>query len=265
MLSVPKICFLYWNNAPMSYLHTVTLTSFHKFNPDWEIKVYNFIYPGEPSYAPKYNHYNGEDWFPQVRNMDFVEVIDLTMPFHDIHSILISDVWRRQILYETGGVYTDFDVIWLKPVSYLKDIEFIGDFEKAVSVVSYYELTKGFHNVSILISEKGNDFDKTILEAQKNVRSLHDDQAFGTTLLNWMYPEFENIPFPVLGVPYETFYPYSTYDLKKLFLENDLSVITNNTLAVHWFNGNPLSKMFINNGLYHTDCSINMIIKDVEN
>jgi hypothetical protein len=230
-------------------------------NPDWQIKVYNFLFPSEPSYAPKYVHYSGEDWFPQVRNMDFVEVTDLIMPEHNIHSILISDIWRREILFNNGGVYSDFDVIWLKPISHLENIAFVGDFEKATSIVSYYELTKEFHNVSILISEKESPFDELIIKEQKNVKTFHDDQAFGTTLLNTTFPEYENIPFPVLGVPYDTFYPYATNNLQQLFIENDLTPITNNTLAVHWFNGNPLSKDFINNNLKHS-CSINTIIND---
>lgn len=260
MRSLPKICWLYWNNAPMSYLHTMTLVTFHKLNPDWQIKVFNFIFPSEPSYAPKYIHYNGEDHLKYVREWEWVEIRDIKVESTNIHSILVSDKWRREILFENGGVYSDFDVIWVKPIEHLDKIQYKGNIEKFTSLVSYYELTKGFHNVSVLISEKASRFDAQIIQEQKVVNNLYDDQAFGTTLLNKLYPELKSIPYEVLAVPYETFYPYSTYNLKQLFIEDDLSVITNNTLAVHWFNGNPLAKMFINNNLYNTKCSINTLI-----
>ena len=247
----------------MSYLHTMTLTSFHRLNPEWEIRVYNFIYPNEPDYAPKYTHYKGPDFMPEVRTWDWVSIMDIMMNKSDVHSILVADRWRREILYQNGGVYSDFDVIWLKPIEHLQNIEYIGDIENFTSVVSYYGMTEDFHNVSILISEKESPFDKEIIEAQAGVKAFHDDQAFGTTLLNEMYPELDTISYNVLAVPYETFYPYSTYNLKQLFIENDLTPITDNTLAVHWFNGNPLSKMFINNELYNTECSINTILKNV--
>lgn len=244
----------------MSFLHTVTLTSFHALNPDWEIKVYNHIFPNEPDYAPKYTHYTGNDFLPEVRTWDWVSITDVVLDKSNIHSILISDKWRRETLYENGGVYSDFDVIWLKPIEHLKNIEYIGDIENFTSVVSYYQMKYGFHNVSILISEKESPFDKEIIEGQARVTDLRDDQAFGTTLLNRMYPTLFTIPYPVLAVPYETFYPYSTYNLKQLFEEDDLSPITNNTLAVHWFNGNPISKAFINNPS-DKECSINSILK----
>mgnify|MGYP006921406966 CR=1 FL=1 len=245
---------------PMSYLHTLTLISFHRLNPDWRIVVYNFIYPSEPSYAPKYIHYRGEDHFKYVRTWEWVEIHDVKVEPTEIHSILVCDKWRREVLYENGGVYSDFDVLWIKPIEYLKNIKYIGDIDNFTSLVSYYELIKGFHNVSVLISEKESPFDKVIIDEQAKVTTYYDDQAFGTTLLNRIYPELKDIPYPVLAVPYETFYPYSTYNLRQLFIDDDLSVITENTIAVHWFNGNPLAKMFINNSLYDNKCSLNSLI-----
>lgn len=249
----------------MSFLHTLTIKSFHKYNPDWQIRVYNFKVPFEPSLAPKYKHYTGEDYFRQVRTWDYVEIHDVDLWDQNFHSILISDIWRRGILYENGGLYSDFDVIWLKPVEHLMNVEHVGEWDKFTSLVSYYNFTEGFHNVSILMSTRGNDFDGKIIEAQREVISYsYDDQAFGTSLLNIMYPKYEDIDIDgIVGIKYETFYPYSTFNLAQLFINNDLSPIeNNNTVAIHWFNGNPLSKMFINNSLYDNECSMNTIIKN---
>jgi len=249
---------------PMSFLHTLTVSSFHKYNPDWEIVVYNFKVPIEPNLAPKYRHYLGKDYFYKLREWDFVKIYDVDLDEQEYHSILISDKWRRDVLYEKGGLYSDFDVIWLKPMCHLQNIEYLGDWNDFKSLVCYYDFTKEFHNVSVLMAKAGNEFDGAIIEAQKNVNNYFDDQVFGTTLLNSMYPVYEDINIPgVMAIKYETFYPYSTFNLAQLFLENDLAPLNNNNvMSVHWFNGNPLSKLFINNELYKNDCSLNTILKN---
>lgn len=258
---IPKICYLYWNNAPMSLLHTITVRSFHKYNPDWEIIIYNFLFHEEPSYAPKYIHYSGKDYFAEICSLDYVEIINQEVLRTNVHSILFSDRWRREKLYETGGVYSDFDVIWLKPMEHLLNVDCVGNPADFSSIVCYY--AGEFHNVSILISEKESAFDREIIEAQKEVNTFYDDQCFGTTLLNKLYPSLVDIRHErILAIPYETFYPYSTYSLAKLFLDDDLKPLESmNVMAVHWFNGNPLSKIFINNELYYKKCSMNSILK----
>lgn len=262
-VEVPKTCYLYWNNAPMSLLHTLTLRSFHVLNPEWEIIVHNFIVPGEPTLAPAYKDYIGRDYFHFVRECDYVQVIDIEADRQEFHSILISDKWRRKILYENGGVYSDFDVLWLKPMDYFMNIDHLGDMSSFNSIVSYWNYTEDFHNVSVLISKKGNPFDEFIIQEQEKVKNYTDDQAFGTTLLNELYPNYDSIDIPgIIAIKYETFYPYSTFDLKRLFIDDDITALDNpNVMAIHWFNGNPLSKLWINNSLYNAKCSMNTILK----
>jgi len=40
MKTIPKICHLYWDRSPMALLQVFTVTSFHRYNPDWHIIVY---------------------------------------------------------------------------------------------------------------------------------------------------------------------------------------------------------------------------------
>lgn len=265
MDNITKICYFFWNGASMPWLNTLSVVSFHKYNPDWEIVIYNMTVEHEPDYAPNYMNHTGKDYFDNLRDLPYVKIIEDKIPNDTVHSILYSDIWRREILYKTGGVYSDFDMIWLRPIGHIRNVECIGDPNNFSSLVSFHNYTNGFHNVSNLISEKGSEFDKVIIEAQGGVTKLYDDQAFGTTLLNELYPTYEDIQrdfLRILAVKYETFYPYSTYRLDKLYLRNDLSPLNNNNMiGIHWFCGNPLSKMFINNELYKTECSMNTILK----
>ena len=44
-LNVPKIFHVYWGGSVLPYIRYATITSFKKFNPDWEIM---FWYPKYP-------------------------------------------------------------------------------------------------------------------------------------------------------------------------------------------------------------------------
>lgn len=268
MKNIPKVCYLYWNGAKMSYLHALTVISFHKYNPDWRIVVY--VSEALPAVDngkgnPIYKDYTGDDCWCVIENLPYIEIQRVESVRQGVHSILISDIWRREILYERGGLYSDFDVIWLKPMSEFENIEAIGNPSDFEALVSYYEWTHGFHNVSNLISQYHSPFMLSLIEEAKGVHPPYGDQSFGTDMLNRKYPTLETIlpKYPrVLAVKYETFYPYSTFNLKQLFVEDDLSPLkSKNVMCVHWFNGNELAKEYINEERYKDPCSMTTILK----
>jgi hypothetical protein len=253
----------------MSYLNVVTVLSFHKYNPGWKIVVYNAhkvpIKKDKEISNLKYQDYEGEDYFYMLEELPYVQVREFDINRYRVHSVLVSDIWRREILYENGGVYSDFDVIWLRPMSEFENIECIGNPKDFEAVVSFYNYTHGFHNVSNLIAEKGSLFIKSMMDAVKRVKRPFGDQSFGTKMVNKLYPTLESIIdlYPrVLAIKYETFYPYSTFNMQQLFIENDLTPIDNkNVMCIHWFNGNILSKQYINGNEYK-DCSMTTILKN---
>jgi len=256
----------------MSWLNTLTVDSFRKYNPDWEITIYvpvqDYRKLGKNTFVPDYT---GPDYWPEfaVRNNDIIKWVDITeygVPL-SAHSCQGSDNFRRTILYNEGGVYSDFDTIWLRPVEEIKNVSCIGNPEDFDCTVSFYEMTKGFHNVSNLIAEPGSLFLKSLIDISKSIPDTeirNNHQALGSMMLNRFYPTLESVQesFPrVLAIPYETFYPYSTYHMERLFIEDDLSYITGNTLCIHWFNGNAYAKDYINKEDYARVCSMTTILR----
>src|SRR5665648_57057 len=210
MKTIQKICHLYWDLSPMALLQTYTITTFHKLNPDWKIIVYvikqSYKELGDNTFVP---NYTGEDYFYKVRDMDFVEIREIDVIERGIgadkHSILGSDIFRMQALYETGGVYCDFDVIWIKPMDHFSNVDHIGNIDNFESIVSFYEYTKGHHNISILMSAPGSSYIKSIIEEQKKTMPPYQHQSFGTFMLNNLYPDLNSITtkYPkVLAVKY---------------------------------------------------------------
>lgn len=270
MKNIPKTCYLYWNDKPMSLLHVLTVVSFQRLNPDWLI-VINLVTNAKEevdnsNINPKYRDYTGKDYFYMLRDIPNVQIRESYLdPKNKIHSILVSDIWRREILFERGGVYSDFDVIWLKPMSEFVNIDCIGDPSDFDCTVSYYNQTYGFHNVSNIVAEEGSPFLGSLIDITKSIHPPYGDQSFGTDMLNNNYPSWEYIKnrFPrTIALKYETFYPYSTFNLRQLFSDDTLTPIqSKNVMCVHWFNGNEWAKEYINQEAYDRPCSMTSILK----
>jgi GT2 family glycosyltransferase len=270
---IPKKLHLYWDRTSrMSKLQTFTIDSFHRLNPDWPIYIYRPIqdYIGSDSYIPDYA---GEDSFHIVENKEYVNIINIDIRDYgislDLHNILRSDILRYHLLYNYGGVWSDFDVIWLRPMDYFHNIEYIGNAtpDEIGSVVSMRYTTTSEHNISVMMSSVKNEFIKSLVDKTNEIQNssqVRRHQMFGTEMLDRLYPNLSDVTtkFPdVVGLNYETFFPYSILNMTALYDRNDLHYINNNVMCIHWFNGNVLSKKFVNEDGYKKDCSMTSVLK----
>ena len=252
----------------MALIQIFTAVSFHKYNPDWKIILHLIKQtPDELDKTIYVPAYTGVDYFYLLKELPYIEIrsvdlIDVGIGL-DKCAILAADILRRKILYELGGVYSDPDVIWLRPMSEFKNIECIGNPEDFEETVCFYEYTKSWHNVSVLISEAGSKFNQSIIEAGKKVQPPYPHQAFGTDLMNSIYPTWESINFPrVIGLRYETFYPYGILNVEELFVKTNLSLIdSKNVMCIHWWFGHQLTKQYVNNEDYGRECSMTAILR----
>lgn len=271
MKNIPKICHFIWTTgSPLSFLQALSVISFKRYNPDWQIMLHLIKQTpqelGQNTYVPDYN---GPDRFDIIEKLGYVQIIPYDLKEHGIgtdkYGILASDIMRMRILHEMGGVYSDFDMLWLRPMAEFNGITCIGNPADFETTVCFYEFTKGHHNASNLVSEPGGDFLKSIIEEQNRIHPPYNDyQVFNSSLLGRMYPTLSTIREKhqrVLAIDYKTFYPYSTFELERLFIQTDLSPIEDReVMGVHWFNGNRMSKLFVNVGIFW-DCSMTRILK----
>ena len=278
MDNIPKILHLYWDRSPMAWLQTLTVTTFHKLNPDWEINVYlpKQNYFGKAKYIPDYT---GKDYFYLLEELDYIKIISIDVQKYgidsDIHNILRSDIFRYNVLYDIGGVWSDFDVIWLRPIvdiNSCKSVGLVPTREMGASVCRYKTI-EDFHNIGILISRKGHPMYEFLIDQTTSIQGKNQNrdflthQAFGVEMLNSLWPSLNDTIAQftdVVGIPYSVFYPYSVLNLGQLYVETDLSVISKNTLCVHWFNGHILSKNYINDpNFMQRCCSMTELLKEL--
>jgi hypothetical protein len=246
----------------MSWMQTLSVLSFKRYNPDWAIKIHLIKQIpqelGANVYVPEYT---GEDHFQSLSNFD----IDL----HDIydegiandkHGIQVSDILRMRLLHRVGGVYSDFDTLWLKPMSKFYEV-YTENFETTIC----QHAGDKHHNASNLVSEPNGSFLAAVIALQNRInRPPYDYQAYNNALLNRWFRNWDRVKktYPrLLKIDYETFYPYDVYHPERQWKEDNLSYLVEKTVAVHWFNGNNLSKEFINRNDYTIPCSITSILK----
>jgi len=270
---IPKILHMYWDRTPMSRLQTFTVSTFHKHNPDWTINVYvpKQKYTGSSRYIP---NYKGIDRFYLVEQLDYVNIVEVDLNDYgiklELHNILRSDILRYHLLYEQGGVWSDFDVIWIKPIDHFRNIEYHGDtpIEDVSAVVSFIRGTHGGHSIGIMIHCKHDPYAKALIELTKTVKPPYGHEVFGGLMLHRGYPTLESLSCfkTIIGARFETYYPYNIHPpnptFNKLYVGNDLSYINNNVLCVHWYNGKPLSKQYVNDNGFGTNCSMTTILKN---
>lgn len=274
MINIPKKLHLYWGGSKMSQTQTLTVQTFHKLNPDWEINVYvpKQEYLGDLKYIPDYT---GEDFFPMVRKMDYVNirVVDLDDHdiSHDLHNILRSDILRYHILYEQGGVWSDFDIIWLKPMDHFYNIKYVGDVPMAdiSGIVCFNGGTGGWHSIGVMVHCKKDDYILSLIEQTESIKPPYKHQSFGAVMINAMYPNFASLKkFPnIIGALFKTYYPFGVPDLQPLYTKTELDRIADDVMCVHWYNGHSLSKEYINKKMFDSGrpCSMTEILKRVCN
>jgi hypothetical protein len=278
MKNIPKILHLYWDCTVMTQLQTFTIRSFHSLNPDWKINVY---IPSDytPVKVDFIKDNKGKDHFYLLRKMQYVNIITVNLEDYGINKALHAqnqaDLFRYHILYNEGGVWSDFDVLWIRPIWYMDKVFHLGDMEEMTTLVCMYELTEKHHNIGVMMSAKNTDFIKSLIDRslkirerlppdQRNTQLYAIKQLMGTTMMNELYPELKDITKKfdnVVAIKYETFYPYSIFNLRALYMDNDLHYINANVMCIHWFCTHPLSKEYVNNNGYKTNCSMTAILE----
>lgn len=258
----------------MSMLQTFTVTSFHKYNPDWQINIYmpQKKYDGSMrfNFIPDYT---GPDYFHLIRDLNYVNIVKINLDDYgirkDLHDILRSDIFRYHILYQVGGVWSDFDVVWLKPMEHFHNVEYHGEgpIESVDAVASFMGGTGGGHSIGIMIHRQHDEYAKALTEHAKQVSPPFTHEKFGGDMINSHYPNLKSLSKfgNIIGARFETYYPYNIHPpkktIQKLYSGNDLSCINNNVICLHWYNGHVLSKQYINSNGLNKDCSMTTLLK----
>ncbi|MEW5784276.1 MAG: glycosyltransferase family 2 protein [Bacillota bacterium] len=249
---IPRVVHFYWGNDTISFLRYLSVFSFRLYNPDWIIKLY---YPktkfrGAKTWATRerYGKFKGKNYIDKLFGLD-VEKIEVDFGeigfASDVPENYKADFLRWRILSFEGGLWSDIDIIYFKPVADLYfNQEVNKDTELCVCINEYQNNSVGF-----LLAAPGNGLCKFV-HAQSFTRlNLQDYQSMGPLILDAYFPTVASIKekFPALNVfNFKMAVVYPVHDdpprnwwASSIFQGSDLSRITDDTIGLHWYAGHP--------------------------
>lgn len=245
------IAFTFWEGDQFNYCHFLTIKSLLQFNPELRVIIYSSNLT--PITSLKWNTREQElllnnkydqNELKKFKNVEFVSV-DLNKEMnYDCSGLTV--VWRSDIvrilkLYEHGGIYFDFDTLFINKIP----DEILNT--KECHFNKYY----GVLNNAFLVASPKSPIIGLILDNIKLI--LHSNlitnnyMLFGSPLITRLLlnkdgtPKMDGIKF----IPNELNCPYLCDQMDKLFYSN-IDLTTDRTFAIHWYNGSNISRKFVN-------------------
>jgi len=253
---IPQKAHFYWGNETISFLRYLTVYSFRKLNPDWQINIYipSEKYKGNISWKTGESYdglsFKGKDYTQELLSLDGINVKEFdfsSYPFvKDAPENYKSDLFRWYILTHEGGLYSDIDILYFRP---MKDLFFNSTENKDVDAAIC--LQKYGHIIGFLLSSRDNPFFKRLLlNCEKSFNDEHY-QSISAPMANEVYPTMDciNKMFPGLffqNMPMGVVYALDHLNIPAIFYSSDLSCLKPETIGIHWYAGGIVSQQFNN-------------------
>lgn len=252
---IPKIAHFYWGNEKLPYLRYMTISSFHKYNSDWEIRFY---YPKtkqtKVTWTTKEQKYDiniKQDYYSALKTLPitFIEMdfslLGLRNDYPEVHK---SDFLRWYLLSTIGGLWSDMDVIYFDSMN---NININKLYNKDGDTVVCCRQPKDF-SIGFMLSSPNNEFYRTIWEKSlTGVYCKSQYQSIGVILLNGL---MKDIPYAInlfpklkiLALDFKTIYSYNASMIHTIYNTTNLEYITEEAIALHWYAGHPSAELLIN-------------------
>ena len=195
---IPKIIHYVWlGGQPKPALVNICLLSWREKNPDYTIVEWN------------------------ETNLDLEKLTRENRFFAECRKrhlwAYMADYIRLNVLYETGGIYMDTDVLLLKGLDkFLEDGAFVG-----------VENCRNDIGCAIMGFTKGNEFIKSVLEFYREDIWRYNIWTI-PQVMTYVYEKSATVPDLRL-YDREYFYPYP---YNEVF---DAACLTENSYAIHWW------------------------------
>jgi hypothetical protein len=264
---IPDKIFTYWEGESLSYLHYLTILSLHKLNPDRKITIYTGF---DGNFGKTWISGEHKDIiekkipFGDILNISpnvILETIDFEKEYNISNSISYvykADIARIVKLYEHGGLWFDFDILFVKKIP--------DDIFNNTADILYFSYENTIATGIIASSYKNSKIIfiyNVLLDCLKNLDNNVYYQFLGPNL--WKYC-FDQPLFNDGNMKYENtgdIYPY-TWSIINLFFETNIDLVRDNTWGIHWYNGGESCKRFINNDNKLGDTTVEKYIKMIE-
>jgi hypothetical protein len=246
-LNIPKILYLYWGGGNYHYLRFLTVKTFMKYNPDWEIV---FMYPKYPTNNVSWHNpdqrYKTQctDFMSEVMKLPITKMeIDFTKYgfSNDMSEVHKSDFIRLVQLSTIGGVWSDMDIIYFKPMTSL----YFNKIENKHIETFYCDHNYG-HSVGFLMASEGNKFFGKLMNIAQQEHTPLEYQSMGAIIYKKHFSTSESINelTPAMNISMNVIYAHDATYFPEI-LTNATPKFTDESIGLHWYAGSNRWKSFL--------------------
>jgi hypothetical protein len=238
----------------MPFLRYLSIHSFSKCNPDWQIKLYVArTLTQQPTWADhccNKGYEAFENCYHMLQDIPNLEIIEfdsrnqfmLDARVSEVHK---SDILRLWVLYDQGGVWSDIDILYYKPIESLADV-----LDTDTAGLCYREGGVGgpaYHSIGLLFGAKHNPYFKTLFDHFREAFDFRVYQSVGSYYYcKHFTPDhnaFHDDRYPGLyNIDIEVVYPCRCPEM--LFKDKADVVkpyLKPHTIGLHWYGGAPVA------------------------
>ena len=254
MRNVPKICHFYWGAPVVPFLRYMCLRSFLQYNPDWKIRLHT---PAELTTTQSWVTYENKEGFSTRDYSERlgelgVEITPWDMEdigfSNDLPEVIKSDLLRLYLLYNVGGLWSDSDIIYFRPLSHtIPNVEHIAYFCYRRGGPTQDPTPKNgplYHSIGFMMGIPGNRYFQMLWEGvryreldQKEYQtagspyygSVLDENMFRTNAKD-LYNFDINVVYPSRAVP-------GMWGSSQEYIPQIRPI----TIGWHWYCGHPHS------------------------
>jgi len=237
----------------------LTVYSFCKQNPGWKVKLYypHQFYRGDSTWtaAPHKKKFTGTDYMSELRKLP-VEWIEFDFSSlgvsHAIPEPYKADYLRWHLLATEGGVWSDMDILYIKPIGalYLNSAD-NSAVDTVVCLNTEAKTCSPYYSIGFLLSSAENAFYRFISDHAQDNFDSDKYQSVGRLLIKRYFPDLRHIVqrFPDLNLwnlSMNVVYSYDHTRVDSLFKPAWQHLLNSQSIGVHWYAGNSTANRFEN-------------------
>jgi hypothetical protein len=251
---IPRKVSFFWSGR-MSWLRYMTLASFRKWNPDWDMVLY---VPKIPCIAKTWlsremddRGYTGKDYLQEVSplgvEIQSIEALVTAGPAH------VCDMVQWEVLAGEGGFFSDMDILYLKPMNHLGSSTM--EFDAVFCLEGFGEMAIGFvgsapdnHLFDLIGGCAANNYTQSTYQCTGTEAvyraaglwpvNLRQNPSAGRECIARFYEMFPSLK--IGEVPPVTVYPLDWTKVADLY-HCQSRPLPDETIGIHWFGGDPRS------------------------
>lgn len=248
-LAIPKLAYAFWAGDQLSALHALTIQTFCLHNPDWRVAVYTCKHA--PNLATPWATKEQSTRIDSALTLDAlrfneqVEVIEIDFPAEyqipvETQVVHLADLTRIIKGHEHGGLWIDLDIIFCAPIP-----DHVLRPRTSLLIAKYQGMI-----ATGLFAARPQSPALAILKdlafkVLKTEQHRNEYQSLGPVMWTDAWAQDARLQSEISFFPTPQVYPYLPFEIEE-FTGGREYLIQEDTFAMHWYNGAPEMRNFIN-------------------